>query len=265
MQQSDIHDFLERYFLANGCELIENTASHLSVQLTAAMDKELMNRPFYWHYLEKTGGIPNPAVMTLITDPKQAPPSLKGEVIHFGSPRLHQIFRTSRSLAGHIRLYEKTSGKKQGSNTALHPWLAANIKVSYVCDRKKDKLYSLGLHLLTGQIVEEFHSKMLKKDLTPRIPDFAYTLSPIIMPKSGIMRLDKYVRLQMADEEHTWAEEAVRKWEKDLRLLEHFYTDDEDNENLELEKEALRQQYEPYIHISVVNGGMFYLDSAETL
>ena len=30
----------------------------MTVQLTIEMDKELMNRPFYWHYLEKTGGRP---------------------------------------------------------------------------------------------------------------------------------------------------------------------------------------------------------------
>ena len=42
----------------------------MTVQLTIELDKELMNRPFYWHYLEKTGGVPNPMKLTFITDPK---------------------------------------------------------------------------------------------------------------------------------------------------------------------------------------------------
>ncbi len=63
MQQHEIHRFLERYFIANGCDMVANGNGYMTVQLTIDLDKELMNRPFYWHYLEKTGGTPNP--MTL--------------------------------------------------------------------------------------------------------------------------------------------------------------------------------------------------------
>ncbi|GAJ20422.1 unnamed protein product, partial [marine sediment metagenome] len=31
-----------------------------------------------------------------ITDPEQAPSDLKGEMIHFGSPRLHQIIQSTK-------------------------------------------------------------------------------------------------------------------------------------------------------------------------
>ncbi len=78
------------------------------VQLTIELDKELMNRPFYWHYLEKTGGIPNPMQLTFITNKEKAPENIKGETIHFGSPRLHQIFESTKSLAGYIRLIRKS-------------------------------------------------------------------------------------------------------------------------------------------------------------
>lgn len=55
MRQTDIHQFLKRYFLANNCSIVTETPSYLTVQLTIELDKELMNRPFYWHYIEKTG------------------------------------------------------------------------------------------------------------------------------------------------------------------------------------------------------------------
>ena len=73
MQQQEIHKFLERYFLANDCEILENQTGYMTVQLTIDLDKELMNRPFYWHYLEKTGGVPNPMKLTFITDPEIVP------------------------------------------------------------------------------------------------------------------------------------------------------------------------------------------------
>ncbi|MEH6940375.1 YqhG family protein [Bacillus sp. JJ722] len=259
MRQRDIHNFLIKYFTANGGEIIDNTTSYITVKLTIELDKALMNRPFYWHYLEKTGGVPNPATLTLITDPNTVPETIKGEIMHFGSPRLHQIFHSTKKLASYIRLYENNLNQTN-VQTPLHPWLSANIKVSFVSDRKKDVLYSLGLHLLSGRIVENFHDKMLQYSLTPKIPDFSFTLSPIIMPKSGVARLDRYIRLQLQNEDHTWAERALAKWEDDVSLLEHFYEDVEDkDESYELEKEALKQQYEPNINISVINGGMFYL------
>lgn len=46
MQQREIHDFLVTFFKANDCEILDNAPTHLTVQLTIEMDKELMNRPF---------------------------------------------------------------------------------------------------------------------------------------------------------------------------------------------------------------------------
>lgn len=259
MQQQEIHKFLERFFLANGCEILENQPGFLTVQLTIELDKELMNRPFYWHYLEKTGGIPNPMKLTFITDQQKAPENLKGELIHFGSPRLHQIFQSTKNLAGYIRLYEKHSFAA-GQQVPLRPWLGMNVKISYQCDRKRDIFKSIGLQLINGQMVENFHDRLLQLQLTPKIPDYSFTLSPLIMPKSGISRIENQLRSVLETEDHTWAKEARDRWAKDLDLLEHFYEDLEDKgDSYETEKKALQEQYEPKINISIVNGGLFYL------
>lgn len=259
MLQQEIHKFLERYFLANECEITENQNGYMKVQLTVELDKELMNRPFYWHYLEKTGGVPSPMTLTLITDPQNAPEEIKGETIHFGSPRLHQIFYSTKKLAGFIRLYENSSitNKQQ---IPLKPWIGLNVKISYTCDRKKDVFQSIGLNLINGQIVEEFHDLLLELDLTPKIPDYSFTLSPLIMPKSGLIRIEKYLKNKIEAEDHSWADEARTRWKKDLQLLEHFYREEEEkNESYEIEKIALKDQYEPKIIISIINGGLFYL------
>ncbi|CAM3735139.1 YqhG family protein [Cytobacillus oceanisediminis] len=263
MQQQEIHKFLERYFHANGCEVVDKGPGYMTVQLTIELDKELMNRPFYWHYLEKTGGIPNPMQLTLITNQQLAPDQLKGEVIHFGSPRLHQIFESARNLAGYIRLYENHH-HAPGQQTPLRPWLGMNVRISYQCDRKRDVFKSIGLQLINGQMVEDFHDKLLEMNLTPKIPDYSFTLSPLIMPKSGVSRVANFLKMGIEQEEHNWADEALIRWQKDLDLLEHFYEDaEEKGESYETEKTALKEQYEPKINISIINGGLFYLtDSA---
>lgn len=258
MQQQEIHSFLEQYFYSNECEILDNKPGYLTIQLTEKLDKELMNRPFYWHYLEKTGGIPNPMKLTLITDRQTAPDSINGETIYFGSPRLHQIFQSTKNLARYIRLYENRSFKNQ--QTPMLPWLCLNVKISYQCDRKRDIFKSIGLQMINGQMVENFHDRLMQLPLTPKIPDYAFTLSPLIKPKSGMLRIESYLRSLIANDDHTWAEEAKIRWEKDLSLLNHFYENDEDkNENYEIEKKALQEQYEPKIHIDFINGGLLYL------
>ncbi|MFB3165953.1 hypothetical protein F4694_001763 [Bacillus niacini] len=258
MQQLEIHNFLIRYFQANECEITENGPGYLTVQLTIELDKELMNRPFYWHYLEKTGGIPNPMKLTFITNPQIAPEHIKGETVHFGSPRLHQIFQSTKKLASYIRLYENHRNGQQ--QTPLMPWLCMNVKISYQCDRKRDIYKSIGLQLINGQMIEDFHERLQKVQLTPKIPDYSFTLSPLVKPKSGMSRIENYLKAVINEDDHTWAEDARRRWEQDLRLLDHFYEDaEEENESYETEKKALQDQYEPKINISFINGGLFYL------
>lgn len=259
MQQQEIHEYLNRYFEANECELLENGDGYLTVQLTIDLDKELMNRPFYWHYLEKTGGIPNPSKLTIITDQERCPDHIKGESIHFGAPRLHQIFQSTKKFAKYIRLYEKKM-PKVSQQTPLYPWLGVNIKVSYQCDRKRDVFRSFGLNLINGTLVEDFHEKVKKRTLSPKIPDLFFTLTPIIMPKSGLTRIETFLNQEIMKDDHTWAEQAKKRWDEDLTLLNHFYEDlDEKPEAYLTEKQALQDQYEPTISIEIINGGLFYL------
>lgn len=262
LQQSEIHDYLETFFTENDCQIEKNESGYITVQLTIDMDKALMNRPFYWTYLEKTDGTPNPMKIHLITDPKQAPEDVKGEVIHFGAPRLHQLFAITKQRAGFIRLYENPAKGNIDRQIPLHPWLMLNIKISYECDRKKDILRSLGLNLINGVMIDHFFDKMDQTDLQPKIPDYCFTVSPIIKPESGLKRMETYLEKELHSSDHTWAEEAKLRWAQDLDLLDHFYEDQEEKpETYEVEKKALQDQYEPIIKVEIINGGIFYLNA----
>lgn len=262
VQQSEIHNFLQRYFTANSCEFTEINEGYMTVQLTNNMDKMLMNRPFYWHYLEKTGGIPNPMKLTLITDQGKAPKDLKGELIHFGSPRLHQIFQSTKELAKFIRLFQQYSNSPQ-RNLPLYPWLGVNVKISYECDQKKDTFLSLGLHLINGLIMENFQASLENIELTPKIPDLCFTMPALIKPRSGLNRIQQYIYALIEKEDHSWADNAKKRWREDLALLDHFYEGmQEKPESYLIEKEALREQYEPKVKIEMINGGLFYLTQA---
>lgn len=261
MQQHEIQHYLERYFTTNDCEIMRKEDGLLQTKLTVELDKLLMNRPFYWHYIEKTRGNPEPMTLTFLTKKKAHE---TGEFIHFGSPRLHQIFQTAKKSASFIRLYENTEGAET-AYLPLVPWLVLNVKISYVCDRKKDSLQSFGLQLITGQMSNNVVKQLNQLDLTPKLPDYAYPLTPLIKPQSGINRIKNQVYQQIEREDHEWANEARKRWNNDLQLLERFYEDKEKNEAYENEKAALQTQYEPKINIEVINGGIFYLQNNRIL
>ncbi|MGG3889225.1 YqhG family protein [Metabacillus fastidiosus] len=264
MQLAEIHTFLENFFETNQCDIIENNSHYLTVQLTVEMDKELMNRPFYWHYLEKTNGTPKPAQLTFITNQQEAAKDIKGEFIHFGSPRLHQIFQTAKKLGSSIRLYEQ-SETVMANSIPLHPWLGVNFIVSYQCDMKKDRIFSIGLHLINGVIIEDFQQKIEKLKLTPKIPDFSFTMSPLIKTQSGLNRIQTFLKQIIEKENHQWAADAKKRWDADLALLNHFYEDLEEKPDCYyLEKAALQDLYEPKINVTIQNGGVFYLSPMTT-
>lgn len=260
MKQQEIHSYLKQFFSTTNCQIESLDHTHLTVQLTVDMDKLLMNRPFYWHYIEKTGGTPNPQKLTFITDFHRAK-DLKGELIHFGSPRLHQIFHVSKQMGSYIRLFENKPGTEK-NHTALVPWFCLNLKISYLCDRRKDILRSIGMNLINGTLLEGFHDDLVEKEisLATKIPDFAFTFTPMFKPESGIRRIRQYIEKDIMKDDHSWATSARKRWQADESLLDSFYVDIEEKpERYYIEKEALKNQYEPKIEISIINGGLFYL------
>ncbi|OZI11934.1 hypothetical protein CEW92_09360 [Bacillaceae bacterium SAS-127] len=257
MQTNEIHQFLEQYFTVGECSILEKTACSLTVKLTPEMDKELMNRPFYWHYIEKMGLVGEPLSLTLITNQKEVLNELKGEVVHFGAPRLQQIFQSAKQRAGFVRLYEQQTNHCQ---QALHPWLLINVKVCYEADRKKEQFHSFGLNLINGQIQEQFMNILERKSLSGKIPDFSFTIAPLIKPLSGVRRIHQFLNDHLKNEDQQWAKEAINRWEEDLSLLNSFYEEEEEKpEAFFLEKAALKKRYEPKIKVDIVNGGIIYL------
>lgn len=255
MQQHEIQRYLERFFTANHCEILRNEDGLFQTKLTVELDKLLMNRPFYWHYIEKTGGVPETMTLTFKTKKNDKEP---GEFIHVGSPRLHQIFQTAKKMASFLRLYEQIENKNT-EYIPLVPWLVLNMKISYICDLKKDVLHSIGLQLITGQMCTNAIERIKTVKLSPKLPDFTFPLTPLIQPKSGLKRIKNYIYDMLEKENDNWAQQAIERWNKDLALLERFYENKEKNEAYYNEKEALRRQYEPKIKVEIINGGIFYL------
>ncbi|MBY7143386.1 hypothetical protein KFZ56_10055 [Virgibacillus sp. NKC19-3] len=256
MAITNLHEFLQDYFTANQCELIFNEDGVLTVQLTEEMDRALMNRPFYWHYVKNTGYAGEPMKLTLITNPEKR--EEKGEWIHFGSPRLQQILNQLKQNEKVTKLFQKV---KTNQNTPLYPWLVINLKVSYVGKQKKDEVFSLGLHLVSGIMKVEMMEIMQQVSLQMSISDYCYPISPLIKINSGYLRIQSVIDNYIENQTHEWAEESWKALDEEIQMLHHFYTEQTETMQEQKQKELIeiKKRYEPYISYEVINGGIFYL------
>ena len=163
MYPQQIHNYLLQFFKENNCPILSTNEHFINVQLTIEMDKRIMNRPFYWKYQESTNLEPNPAQLMLITDKNNLAEDIKGEVVHFGSPRLSQLIQVTREMGSFVQMYEKVMNNTV-KQTILTPWLGVNYKISYYSDQTKEILYSLGINLMTGSVIDEFQESLKKVD-----------------------------------------------------------------------------------------------------
>jgi hypothetical protein len=263
MYPQQIHQYVRQFFIENNCEILRENEHFLNVQLTVEMDKKIMNRPFYWKYVESTGGQAIPAQLTLITNKNKLVESIAGEVVHYGSPRLNQLFRVTKEVGSFVQMYERATDETS-AKTILTPWVGVNYKITYSSDRTQETLYSLGINLMTGMIINGFHESISGLDLGSTIPANTYHLPFIITPQRAVERLDAIIENLIQQDDHTWAEEAKERRRKDLLVLEYFYRDIEDEDRPEcyrIEKNAIDEQYETKIRIDIINGGLFYLKS----
>jgi hypothetical protein len=142
----------------------------------------------------------------------------------------------------------------------LTPWLGVNYKVSYYSDQTKEMVYSLGINLIRGEVIEGFHESLSQVEFDEIMTGDAFHLPFIIKPVRGLERLDEAIENIIQKDDHSWAEEAKNRWKKDLEVLEHFYEGIENKpECYESEKMALEEQYNPKIKIEIINGGLFYM------
>ncbi|ARK24424.1 hypothetical protein SporoP37_06895 [Sporosarcina sp. P37] len=258
MHAQEIHTFLHQFFKENHCEVLHGNEHYLTVQLTIDMDKKIMNRPFYWRYVESVNETPNPAQLTLITDMQHLNSGIKGEAIHLGSPRLHQLFRVTKEMGRYVKMYERISDAH--SQVILTPWIGVNYKVSFISHQTKEMLYSIGMNLMTGAVMNGFHETLCTRQLSSEPSEQVFHLPYIITPARGIDRLDQVIDQIIEGEDQSWIEEAEKRWKRDQAVLDYFYEGQEQKpEYYDVEKQAMEERFKPRITVDIVSGGLFYL------
>ncbi|MCA0970103.1 YqhG family protein [Halobacillus litoralis] len=242
--------FVKHFFATNGCTVLKESPSQLQVQLTNDMDEQIMNRPFYWHYMKKMNREGDPMQLTFTEDR-----SVDGIYLHAGTPKLHTLYRTAMKNGKTARLYEATSSKG-----ALTPWLVINFFLHFRGKQTKNEHMSLGLNLVNGAFVHHMMDRLENFSFEQKVSDYTFPMTPIIQLSSAYKRIEGYVEQYAGTLNHDWARESHEQWQQEQDLLESFYSSGDLSEDYyKNEKEQLSKRYVPRIEMDVINGGLFYL------
>lgn len=311
MNSKQIHKYVERYLDATGCTVMEKSPAHFKVKLSPEADRELTNRPYYWSFVERTGAEPETMSFLFVTDPEKydasaaaAPPPARPndpreagaqaalgrslgfvpgqlgarmprEELSFGSRRLDQLFDASRRGGRYVCLFEQPAGRSLHpyDSAPYTPWLGVTIKVSFVCDMKREELHAFGVSLATGVCVEGFYDRLLTRKLTPRLPpNIHIAKSTVTVNKAGSI-VESALERKLRTYDYTWAAEADERLREELERIAGYYepllasSEEEQRhaiaEQYETRKQEILWQLKPRVTAEAVNAGIFHLSGIE--
>lgn len=221
--------------------------------------------------------------------PVLGPNRIQREELHFGSPRLKQIFEAAKRGGRCVYLFEDPGSMQRRTllPAAYEPWLGVLFKIEFCCDMKREELHFLGVSLLTGNLDENFSARLQGKSLTPRLPENVHIEPTRLSLEAARDSLEQRLLSRLESYDDSWAVEARERLNDELTLIDAYYqdllknpeedkpkakdndkdtADKEDNsrniqEQYEARRGEIRWQYEPRIVVTAINSGIFHLRS----
>lgn len=203
--------------------------------------------------------------------PAAPPGRLPEEQLAFGHKRLEQMIASAHARGSYLQLFELPPPAAPGAlgASAYATWLGVNYKVSFTCDMKREELYSLGIHMRTGEIVERFHERVSGRLLVPHLPANTLVRETITLERA-VADLEGYIERKLSVGDYRWAEDALGRLAAEQARVDEYFgerlkTAAEDSEREQLEataarqKEELERQYYPYVEVAPINCGWFHL------
>lgn len=292
--------FVDGYFEAVSAKCVYQDSEYREYELPLDVDKELIERPFYWMWVEASGQEAQTTQLRLAFTQnalerenqrlqeehanamKQtreefptffggASRSPKAELLDYGSFRLDKIF-SSVANRGQFIVCQPSPILQKAKQRTLIPWLLCNGVTTMRCDLTKQMWWSMGVCLQNGQIVPSFYEQICHLEMVPMSPQ--RLLSQMSMP------LDEALNRAMREQERLikqlptdWAEKARQRFNAEYDQLKLYYRslrteDTQHNKQLELEEarkiESLAKLYIPTVEVEVVQLGLVGLPESTT-
>lgn len=272
MDQTQVRSFAERYLRAMNCQIIESTPTMIDAKLSIEADQALLNRPFYWMYVEQMNLPANPARFRFYFEETEESSGFYCDHLYYGAARFTQMLDSAQKQGRLIRLYQRSSptDEKPHSAKGYHPFLAVHYQIAYICDQKKDRLHYLAIDLQTGEIYSSFYTWAKEQQWTQQLPPSRFLYPSQFTLHEAVGRLEAYLQREIEQEDHTWAEKAKERLANEYQQIasyypaEHLLSDEQRQEKQQRLRESV-WQLAPRIEVEVINAGLFHLNSKPTV
>lgn len=275
MDKIQIREYCRRYFQSTGTPILRDEPDFLQVELPVDIDKELMDRPFYWMWVEASGEKPKPTVLNLVFDDETEVDGVeKLELIALGSYRMDKIFQSAAKRGQFVCQYQS------GAATGLRvPFLLTSLKISYIADRRKDELRSYGINLKSYQVIPDLYEWVRGLPMTPELPAYykeqmAKGQLLLASLQNGWQKIKDTVLEEIENSDHSWAEDAEEQLNRQIEQLDTYYQSlmhEHENEEQsavytaerELRTAELRWRCQPRIQVNPLHFALLYLDPTQ--
>jgi hypothetical protein len=195
--------------------------------------------------------------------------------VTFGSRRLEQLFNIVGTRGRFVQLFEVpfTLQNSPPMRRVYETWLNINYKVELACDMKRSEVHSIAIQLNNGEIRENFHKQLLTKNLTPSLPANVFILPHSLSLPKAVNALELVLERTISRYDHKWADQANERHLDEVLRIDSYYRSLIEGAELEQRKEIEAQylnrraeidwQYKPRILVSVINCGLFHLNSGD--
>lgn len=157
--------------------------------------------------------------------PQLGPGRILREDVVYGSRRLQQIFEAARGGGAFVNLFEQAPKRqlRAAAPAVYEPWLGVCFKVEFACDLKREELHFLGISLRTGEIIEQFGSKLNRRDLSPRLAENMHVQTAKVSLSDAGAALEKHLTRRLLELDYGWAEQAKARLDLELAVVDAYY------------------------------------------
>ncbi|NIK12435.1 YqhG family protein [Alkalibacillus almallahensis] len=259
MKQTDLKPFVKQFFTKHHAQIKDEREDLLTIQLTKALDQQLMNRPFYWQYVNTMGFEGDPMTVSFAFSDQY---DLHTERIHLGSPRLHQIFQIVKNEGVFATLFEQT----ESTDNRLDPWFVFNGYIQYQGAWLEEESVSIGILLTNGTMRFSWMDAVMDIPFNPVIPTYQFKLPIIISLEHGLEKIINELQSRIEKQSREFVKESLSLYEQELSLL-NTLSHEQDEESKQFYNHSHDQIYNrlyPRIDINLINAGLFYTNRQTT-
>ncbi|KIL44382.1 YqhG family protein [Jeotgalibacillus soli] len=253
MENQHHWELVHRFLTIKRAEVIKGE-SHSHIRLTEELDRQFMNRPFYWHYRDAMNQPGEPMSITLVTQPTENTqnPTVIASML---DNTFRQLVEAAHMEAGFFKAFEHVSEQSSKSlNTPLYPWLMIQGVLTIDPPGASLNWCATAISLTTGAMRHDGENLLENLILKPQLPDFHFTVAPVIENDRAIEKILQQFEVQgnkLFTEEINQAKARYKQLSDTIETVE--------NPVWKQELKEYASSLKPKIRLDNPIGGLLYL------